>query len=153
MASIVVQGEKLIAKPIGMVQAQFVDMGHHHSSGVHKDLEVSNVRILEGGCVFTGRRRVFGMLQQDEIEVQRKPDGSSTLRSLAGTNAGLLITQVFEAVGEDKTRVRTTVDFPVKGMMKLLAPLVRLGLERDLATALEEDRYDLEERGYPKPAA
>ncbi len=150
MGSIVVQGEKVIAKPLATVQAQFVDMRHHQSTGVHKDLDVSNVRALEGGCVFTGRRRVFGLLQQDEIEVKKGADGNSTLRSLSGTNAGLLITQVFEAVGQDKTRVRTTVDFPVKGVMKLLSPLVRIGLERDLATALEEDRKDLEERGYPR---
>lgn len=32
---------------------------------------------------------------------------------------------------------------------RLLAPLVRLGLRRDIATALGEDRINLEEKGYP----
>lgn len=150
MRSIVVHGEKLIARPIEVVQSQFVDMGRHASTRVHADLEVSNVRPQEGGCRFTGRRRVFGILQEDEIEVMRRGDGNSTLRSLSGSNAGLLITQTFESVGTDRTRVRTTVEMPLKGMLKFLSPLVRIGLQRDLATALEEDRIDLEERGYPR---
>ena len=150
MASIVVHGEKLIARPVEVVQTQFVDMGHHASTRVHADLDVSNVRAQEGGCRFTGRRRIFGMLQEDEIEVLRRANGSSTLRSLSGSNAGLLITQEFESVGPDRTRVRTTVEMPLNGMLRFLAPLVRMGLQRDLATALEEDRVDLEERGYPR---
>lgn len=150
MASIVVHGEKLIARPIQAVQAQFVDMQHHASTRVHADLGVGNVRPKEAGCRFTARRRVFGMLQEDEIEVLRRTDGSSTLRSLSGSNAGLLITQEFESVSPDRTRVRITVEMPLKGMLRILAPLVRIGLQRDVATALEEDRVDLEERGYPR---
>lgn len=148
MSSIVIHGEKLISRPIEVVQLQFVDMEHHASTRVHAALEVSNVRLQEGGCRFTGRRRVLGMLQEDEIEVSRRADGSSTLRSLSGSNAGLLITQGFEAEGSDRTRVRTTVEYPLRTLLRLLAPLVRIGLRRDLATALEEDRLDLEERGY-----
>lgn len=149
MATIVVHGEKLIVRPIEVVQAQFVDMQHHATTRVHADLEVSNVRPQQDGCRFTGRRRVFGMLQEDEIEVSRDSDGNSTLRSLSGSNAGLLITQSFVAEGSDRTRARTKVEYPVSGMLRFLGPLVRLGLQRDLNTALEEDRADLEERGYP----
>jgi hypothetical protein len=144
-----VQSEKLIARPIALVQSQFVDMQHHATTGVHADLDVSNVRPQEGGCRFTGRRRVLGMRQEDEIEVLRGADGNSTLRSLSGSNAGLLISQKFESVGMDRTRVRTTVELPVRGVLILLAPLLRVGLKRDLDIALEEDRSDLEERGYP----
>lgn len=152
MPTIVVQAEKVIGRPIDTVRAQFTDMDHHASTGVHADLQVSNVRPQAGGCRFTGRRRVFGMQQEDEIEVQRAPDGNSTLRSISGTNAGLLIRQQFEAVDAGRTRVRTTVEMPVTGVLRLLTPLVRIGLARDLATALEEDRFDLEERGYPAAA-
>ncbi len=149
MAVVTVQGEKLIARPLAVVQSQFVDMQHHASTGVHADLAVSNVRPQPGGCRFTGRRRVLGLRQEDEIEVVRGADGSSTLRSLAGSNAGLLIRQQFESVDPGRTRVRTTVELPVRGVLALFAPLLRVGLKRDLAIALEEDRRDLEERGYP----
>lgn len=150
MATVTAAAEKRIARPLEVVQSQFVDMPHHASTRVHADLEVSNVRALPDGHLVTGRRRVFGLLQEDEIEVRRAPDGNSTLRSIAGSNAGLVITQTFTAEGAEATRVRTTVEMPVKGLLRLLAPLVRLGLQRDLETALEEDRRDLEERGYPK---
>lgn len=150
MSSIVIHGEKLISRPIEVVQSQFVDMAHHASTGVHAALEVSNVRPQDGGCRFTGRRRVLGMLQEDEFDVSRRADGSSTLRSLSGSNAGLVVTQAFESEGPDRTRARVAVDLPLRGMLRLLAPLVRIGLQRDLATALEEDRIDLEERGYAR---
>lgn len=150
MATITVEGEKLIARPLEVVQSQFVDMRHHAATRVHADLEVSNVRPLADGHLVTGRRKVFGLQQEDEIEVRRRPDGGSTLRSVSGSNAGLLITQTFAAEGMNATRVRTKVEMPVNGLLRLLAPLLRLGLKRDLDIALEEDRRDLEERGYPK---
>ncbi len=150
MATVIAEAEKRIARPLEVVQAQFVDMHHHAATRVHADLEVSNVRPLADGHRVTGRRKVFGLQQEDEIEVRRGPDGNSTLRSVAGSNAGLLITQTFAAEGMNATRVRTKVEMPVNGLLRLLAPLVRLGLKRDLETALEEDRRDLEERGYPK---
>jgi hypothetical protein len=148
MSNIIVRGEKLISRPIDVVQTQFVDMAHHERTRVHGTLEVSNVRPLPTGCRFTGRRRVFGALQEDENEVLRHPDGSSTLRSVSGTNAGLTIKQTFESQGPDRTLVRIEVDMPVKGLFRLLSPLVRMGIQRDLAVALEEDRIDLEERRY-----
>ncbi len=90
------------------------------------------------------------MLQSDDIEVAQRADGNSTLRSVGGANKGLLITQTFEAVAADRTRVRTTVELPFPGMLFFLAPLVRMGLQRDVEAALEEDRVDLEQRGYPR---
>ncbi len=149
MNSITVQGEKVIARPTEIVQSQFVDMAHHASTRVHASLNISNVRPQDGGCRFTGRRRVFGILQEDEFEVARGRNGNSTLRSLSGSNAGLLITQVFESMGPDRTLVRTTIEMPLRGVLKFLSSLARVGLQRDLAAALEEDRIDLEERGYP----
>lgn len=152
MAAITARAEKIIARPIAVVQDQFVDLQHHEATRVHADLEVSRVRVEPGGCRFTGRRRVLGWLQEDEIEVRRDAEGHSTLRSVAGSNAGLLIEQRFEALDPGRTRVRTTVTLPVRGPLTLLAPLLRIGLQRDLDQALEEDRRDLEERGYPRPA-
>jgi len=148
MSNIIVRGEKLIARPIAVVRTQFVDMAHHERTRVHNSLEVSNVRPLPDGCRFTGRRRVFGVLQEDENELQRHTDGNSTVRSVSGTNVGLTLTQTFESQGPDQTLVRIEVDMPVRGLMRLLLPLLRMGIQRDLAVALEEDRLDLEERGY-----
>ena len=152
MYTIRASAETVIARPIDIVQSQFADMAHHANVGVHASLEVDNVRPTHEGCLFTGRRRVLGRLQEDEMELRRNPDGGSVLRSLAGTNAGLVIAQSFEALGPAETRVRTTVDAPLPGIARLLAPLLRAVLRRDLRKALAEDRHDLEVRGYPAAA-
>jgi hypothetical protein len=149
MSNIIVRGEKLISRPIAVVQSQFTDMAHHERTGVHSELGVSNVRPSADGCRFTGHRRVMGKMRESENELQRHPDGSSTLRSVAGPNRGLTIKQTFEAQGPDRTLVRVEVNLPVKGLLRLLSPLVRSKLRKDVAMALEEDRADLEERGYP----
>lgn len=150
MVTVAVEGETRIARPLDVVQAQFVDMAHHEAAGVHANLRVGNVRPQPGGCRFTGQRHIFGMVQEDEIEVARGADGGSTLRSLGGSNAGLLITQRFTADGPAATRVHIRVELPLPGLRALLAPLVRLGLRRDVAAALAEDRADLEGPGYAR---
>ncbi len=121
-------------------------MEHHARTGVHPDLEVRDVRRQGAICSFTGRRRVLGMLHEDAMEVRSLPDGSSTLRSLRGTNAGLLVTQAFEALGPERTRVKVRVELPIKGVLKWVAPVVKRGLVRDTEQALAQDKADLEER-------
>jgi len=146
MQTLIVERETRIARPIDVVRRQFVDMEHHASGQVHPDLQVVNVRRVGDKCVFTGRRRVLGMLHEDEIEVTSLPDGNSTLRSISGTNAGLLVTQMFEALGPESTRVKVKVEFPVRGAQKLIAPVLKLGLVRDTELALRQDKADLEGR-------
>lgn len=154
MTNVVVQKEIVVARPVAVVRAQFADMQHHEANAVHATLGVSNVRPQAGGgCVFTGRRRVLGVMQEDEIEVTPHPDGRLTLRSLAGSNQGLVITQTFDAEAPERTRIRTTVELPVQGVMRWLRPLVRLGVARDVAAALQEDRRDLEQGAYARRPA
>lgn len=148
MSQLVVHAEKLIARPLAVVQSQFVDMAHHARTGVHSTLAVSNVRPTDSGALFTGRRRMLGMMQVDEMEVSRDADGNSVLRGIAGPNAGFLVHQRFEARGPGQTLVRLQVEMPLRGAQKLFAPLIRIGIARDLALALEEDRRDLEDRAY-----
>lgn len=131
------------------MRTQFVDMAHHAGTGVHAALAFSDVRSEGRVCRLTARRRVLGMTQVDQIEVERFESGDSELRSVGGTNAGLVIRQRFEAEGADATRVRLRVEMPATGWKALLAPLLRFGLRQDTRAALEEDRKDLEERGYP----
>jgi hypothetical protein len=151
MTMVVVESKKQIARNIEIVRQQFSDMDHHERTSVHSALRISNVRPTPRGYLFTGKRRVLGALQEDEIEVTRQTDGAVTLKSLAGANVGLLITQTFEAVDPKTTLVRSVVELPLRGFMQFLAPLIRLGVRRDQEAALEEDRVDLEERAYPTP--
>lgn len=148
MSRIVVRGEKVIARPIDVVKAQFVDMAHHEQTRVHGAIEISNARRDGGLCRFTSRRRMFGRLEESENEIVVHPDGNSTVHTVSGPNRGLVLRQTFEADGSESTRVRIEIEVPLKGMLRLLAPIVRKTVERDLAVALEEDRVDLEVRRY-----
>ena len=120
MSNIVVASEKLITRPIDEVQSQFMDFAHHERIGVHKGFQVSNVRKLPTGCLYTGRRRVLGALQEDEYEVSVNPDGSSTMRSISGPNVGTTIKQTFKSQGPGSTLVRLEVDMPLRGLFRLL---------------------------------
>jgi hypothetical protein len=146
MSTIIVRGETLISRPIGDVQSQFADVERHVPGHRFADLEISNVRAQEGGCRFTGRRNVFGMLQEDEIESMRDADGNSTLRSLFGSTPGFLMKQRFASEGKGFTRVHATVEYPVRGMLRLLSPFFRMGLQRNLSASLEQDRTAMERR-------
>jgi hypothetical protein len=155
VSNILVEKDIVIARPIHVVRAQFADMRHHESNRVHSTLHVTNVRPQAGGgCLFTGRRRVLGIEQEDEIQVTPHSDGHVTLRSIAGSNEGLVITQIFQPEGPDRTRVKTFVDLPLNGALRWIKPLLQLGVERDVMLALQEDRADLEQGGYaPRPVA
>ncbi|HUJ76280.1 MAG TPA: hypothetical protein VL359_15565 [bacterium] len=150
MAKIVVERQKVIARPLDVVQAQFVDMQHHAKVGVHAALNVSEVRPQPSGCRAKATRRVLGTLDVDEIEVTRHPGGNSTLRSVAGSNEGLEVRQAFQRVDEGHTRVSLHVEVPLRGMRRWIAPLMWLGVWLDTVRALEEDRRDLEVLGYPR---
>lgn len=148
MSTITVRGEKLIARPIDVVQSQFADMAHHERAKVHSALGIHDAAPIPNGFRFTGRRRMLGAMQEDITEVVRSADGNSELRVVSGPNVGLVVRQTFEAQGPDRTLARIEVAMPARGVLKLLAPLVRIGIKLDVAKALEEDRIDLEERGY-----
>ena len=52
--------------------------------------------------------------------------------------------------GDDATTVRIHFDVPVTGIKRLLKPLLAMGVRKATVKALEEDRIDLERRGYPR---
>jgi hypothetical protein len=148
MSSIRIQAETVIARPIDVVRAQFMDLAHHMDAGVHPTFQFSDVRKIEGGYRYKTCRRLLGMVHRDEYEQLAHGDGHVTSRVIAGTNEGLLLTDRFEAAPGGGTRVTATMELPVRGLLTLITPLVRMGAQRDLELALEQDRLDLEERGY-----
>ena len=76
MSNIVVRAEKLIARPIDVVQSQFVDMAHHERARVHRALEVTNARPVPTGYPLTGRLRVFVVIQEMRTKCCVTPTGA-----------------------------------------------------------------------------
>lgn len=150
MASVTVSGTKEIRCPIETVRTQFGDMTHHIANNVHPNLEITLHAQDERGCEFTQGYRLLGLMRRDKGSLERKADGSLYGKIVEGPSRGTETFTTFESRGPDSTRVEFKVVAPLRGLMALAKPFVKRQLKRDIVKGLEEDRIDLEERGYPR---
>jgi hypothetical protein len=150
MASVTVTSIKEIRCPIDVVRAQFSDLKHHIAHDVHRNIDFTLHASDERSCDFTQGYRILGFVRRDEVRLERKADGSLHGKFVEGSNHGTETFTTFESLGSYSTRVQFKAVIPLRGLMALAKPLVKRQLERDIAKGLEEDRIDLEERGYPR---
>ena len=150
MASVTVTSIKEIRCPIDVVRAQFSDLKHHIEHNVHRRFQLTLHASDERSCDFTQGYRILGVVRHDEARLERNADGSLHGKFVEGPNQGGETFTTFESLGSDSTRVQFKAVIPLRGLMALAKPLVKRQLERDIANGLEEDRIDLEERGYPR---
>jgi len=148
-----VEVSKTIRKPVDVVRRQFMDIEHHVRVGVHPKITYEVHSQTAEECRFRLETRVLGLRQVDENVLRRMPDGSVLIEVLSGNNAGMRILHLFEPQGAGATTATLKLSIPVSGIKKLLKPLFGLGVRKTVADALEEDRRDLEERGYPAHAS
>lgn len=144
-----VTGTVRIAWPIDVVRRQFGDVRHHAARQVHRGVTFTVLSDSEGECRYRHEVRVAGLRQAAEVVLTRAADGSQTNLFITGSNAGMTIVHRFARDGEEATFATVTIELPLRGARRLLAPLVRRVLRRDLSRGLEEDRLDIEQRGYP----
>jgi hypothetical protein len=143
---------KTILKPVDLVRRQFMDIEHHIKVGVHPRISYVVHSQTEEECHFRLETKVLGMMQADENVLRRMPDGTVVSEVLSGSNVGMRIVHVFEPQGPQATIATLKLQIPVSGIKKLFKPFFAVGVRRTVARALEEDRRDLEERGYPSPS-
>ena len=150
MALLELTVHKRIRRPFAEVAQQFGDLAHHVAHGVHPDVRFV-VHSDDGRTQRMSQHvRLLGMNQVDEVVQHRRLDGSLESEVVDGMNKGLRLRQSFRADGEDATEVRLDVHWPLTGIKAVLKPLFGLAVRKTLVKALEEDRRDLEERGYPR---
>lgn len=148
MATINVEVQATIRRPLAVVSRQFGDMRHHERHRVHPDISLTVLSEDGDDCRFRQEIRLLGMLQSDEIVQHRNVDGSLFSEVVAGVNKGLRIYQKFSSVGADSTLVTFRAEAPATGIKLLLKPLFEMAIRKAVKKGLEEDRVDLEERGY-----
>jgi hypothetical protein len=153
MVTINVEVQATIRRPLAVVSRQFGDMRHHARNRVHPDITFTVFSEEGDDCRFRQEVRLLGMLQSDEIVQHRNADGSLSSEVVAGANKGLRIHQEFAAIGADSTLVRFRAEAPATGIKLLLKPLFEMAIRKAVKKGLEEDRADLEERGYGAAAA
>jgi len=148
MATISVEVKRTIKRPISVVSRQFGDIAHHARDRVHPDITFTVLSDSGDECRFRQQVKLVGMLQTDEVVQRRNRDGSLTSEVVVGANRGMRIHQAFAPEGPDATTVTFRAEAPASGVKRLLAPLFVLAIRRAVEKGFEEDRVDLEERGY-----
>jgi hypothetical protein len=150
MANVTVSSSKDIRRPIDKVRAQFGDMKHHGEHLVHAKFAIALDTEDERGCEFWQQYRLLGLMRRDRIRMDRESNGSLHFTIVEGPSKGTESFATFESLGPDATRVEFKTVAPLRGLLALAKPLIKRQLMRATVHALEEDRIDLEERGYPR---
>jgi hypothetical protein len=143
----------VIARPIDVVRNHFVDFDHHIARRVHKGITYTVIE--RRGALQRVRQefKVLGMPKRDEIEVGISPDGHVVQKFLRGDFAGGRLEIHFVADGDQRTKVTASLRAPLRGVNRLLAPIIRRVAGKLADQTIEEDRVDLEQYGYTPAAA
>jgi hypothetical protein len=134
-----------IDRPVDEVRAQFADVEHHAETQVHRNVRFEPVagspqRFRQLTCKGPLRLR-------QEIEMDGTDDGGIVQRVVAGSLCGSTLTFGFAPAGSGTT-VTATAQVPLRGLGRLAGRLLARSMRRALATALDEDRLDLESERY-----
>lgn len=143
-----------IAAQPAAVRSQFADLQHHIRTNVHPKLRFEVLESAPGRARFVQHVRLLGLSQRDVFERTVDEDGSIRDVSVEGFNKGgsldFRFTPRAEA-GREGTAVDITIRLPAPPLLGFLAPLLKAQVRREVTAAALEDKYDLEQRGYPQP--
>jgi hypothetical protein len=148
---LIIEVSKKIKRPVEVVRQQFGDIGHHARNRVHPRVKYTLLSEAEGVCRVRTEVRLLGLSQVDESVLRWEPNGELVSEVVSGDNAGSRVTHVFQVEGPDATIVHLKLEIPLRGLKKLFKPFSKFAVRQAVEKAFEEDRIDLEERGYPVP--
>ena len=153
-----VQHELWIAAPPATVRSQFADLDHHIRANVHPKLRFEILQRDAQTARYVQEVKLLGIRQRDVFERRFEPDGTMTDTSVEGFNKdGSLRFRFAEQQEDGRIGTRVTIDIrlplpPVVG--RLIKPLLDAQVRREVHAAAQEDKRDIEIRGYrPSTAA
>ncbi len=149
MSQLKIVKQCIIRRAPDVVRAHFLDFDHHIAHGVHKGVDYTVLERLGAQQRVRSKFRVYGMPKVDEIVVYADAAGAVVQDFVKGDFAGGRIRVSFTPEGE-ATRLEATLDAPLRGVNRLLAPLLRRVVAKLVDQALSEDCEDLE-NGYQPP--
>ena len=152
MSQLQFESHCVIRRPLEVVRAHFLDFDHHIAKDVHKGIEYT---LLERGQRqrVRARMKILGITKTDEALVYQDIDGSVVQEFVKGDFAGGEIRVRFKAEGAGVTRLDASVRAPLRGLNKLLKPIIHRIFIKLTEKTIEEDRLDLENSGYQPPPA
>ena len=144
-----------IDAPQSSVKAQFADLDHHIRTNVHPKLRFEVLERSPTHARFTQEVRLLGVRQRDVFQREVRPDGSIRDLSVEGFNEGGSLDFHFTPEvrdGHEGTGVDILIRLPLPPLLGWLAPVLKSQVRREVTAAALEDKYDLEQRGYPNAA-
>lgn len=146
MSSIEVRRSVFFRRAPDVVRCHFLDIAHHLAHDIHKGVKYAIVKEEPGRVRLIQDFRVLGMPKHDELVLYATRDGRVVQEFVRGDFAGGGIELSFREQGEG-TRLDAVLRAPLRGMNRLLAPVIKWQVGKITDRALEEDRADLE-NGY-----
>lgn len=133
-----------IRRPIDVVRAHFVDIQHHIDHDVHKAVRYEITGRKGDRICSRTTLSVLGQQLVDEVEYYIDARGDVVQEFVGGKNKGGTLIVSFQEESPGVTRALARVRVPVRGLDRLLKPLIAWAFRRVLAQAISEDVADIE---------
>ncbi|HEX8184379.1 MAG TPA: hypothetical protein VF747_06500 [Blastocatellia bacterium] len=137
-----------VSKPLELVRQEMIDMAFHETGIVHPNVKFTVLAKDAEITRFRQEAKILGGSHVNEIISRETGDGAVIQDFISGPNKGAHVTIAFQPDGNQSTRVGITIDLPLKGLRKLLLPLLRSVVAKGASKALREDMQCLENGSY-----
>jgi len=137
-----------IERSAEVVRRQFGDVAHHAATGLHRGVTFELIDDGDSLCRYRQHTKVGPLTLTQELELDRTESGPLVNRVVAGEFAGGSITFSVTQLLAQTSMVDAQLVAPVSGIPRLVAPVLRAQVGRQLAAALLEDKADLEVGHY-----
>lgn len=144
MARLNLERSVTVERPVEVVRAHFLDFEHHIRANVHRSITYTLLPSDPGQQHVRQQFKVLGLPKRDEVIVELNPEGHVLQTFEIGDFAGGTVLFRLSPLGDSQTRITAEVDAPLRGLNRLLAPLLHRVVARLVETGLEEDRRDLQ---------
>lgn len=138
-----------IAAPAARVRSQFGDVEHHQDARVHQGVTFEVIDDGDDLCRYRQVTRKGPFRSTQELELRRRTDGPLVNTIVRGPFRGGAIVFDIADTGSGRTTVAARLESD-RFAHRALRPLLAMVLGRALASALEEDRSDLEDDRYSR---
>lgn len=137
-----------IERHASVVRRQFGDVAHHAERGIHRGVVFDVIADDGARCRYRQVSTVGPVKLRQEFELDRTDEGPLVNKIVAGQFTGGAITFDVEPCGEGRSTVEARLTVPISGALRLVAPILRARVGKQLAAALVEDKADLEGGTY-----
>ena len=139
----------IIAAPVPVVQSQFADVAHHQRTAHHRGTTFKVVSDNAKTCEYEQTTKIGPLRLLQKFRLQRNNAAEQVNELLAGAfSPGSITFTIVPTDDENATLVTAKLRSERAGIIRLLAPMLRLILGRAIRVALQEDQRDLESGNY-----